>query len=142
MKIKDIMTNDVVSVKLETPVTEITKIIKDNNVGSVPVCDGQRVVGIVTDRDIVLRGIAMDKDINTLKAKDVMTAKVTTVDSNSDVNSASNIMAEKQIRRLPVVDGNNLVGIVSIGDIAVRNSLQDNAGDALSDISKPSNSLF
>lgn len=142
MKIKDIMTNDVVSVKLETPVTEITKIIKDNNVGSVPVCDGQRVVGIVTDRDIVLRGIAMDKDINTLKAKDVMTAKVTTVDSSSDVNSASNIMAEKQIRRLPVVDGNNLVGIVSIGDIAVRNSLQDNAGDALSDISKPSNSLF
>lgn len=142
MKIKDIMTNNVVSVKLETPVTEITKIIKDNNVGSVPVCDGQRVVGIVTDRDIVLRGIAMDKDINTLKAKDVMTAKVTTVDSNSDVNSASNIMAEKQIRRLPVVDGNNLVGIVSIGDIAVRNSLQDNAGDALSDISKPSNSLF
>lgn len=142
MKIKDIMTNDVVSVKLETPVTEITKIIKDNNVGSVPVCDGQRVVGIVTDRDIVLRGIAMDKDINTLKAKDVMTAKVTTVDSSSDVNSASNIMAEKQIRRLPVVDGNNLVGIVSIGDIAIRNSLQDNAGDALSDISKPSNSLF
>ncbi|HBN28551.1 MAG TPA: CBS domain-containing protein, partial [Clostridiaceae bacterium] len=122
--------------------TEVTKIIKDNNVGSVPVCDGQRVVGIVTDRDIVLRGIAMDKDINTLKAKDVMTAKVTTVDSNSDVNSASNIMAEKQIRRLPVVDGNNLVGIVSIGDIAVRNNLQDNAGDALSDISKPSNSLF
>jgi CBS domain-containing protein len=142
MKIKDIMTNNVVSVKLETPVTEVTKIIKDNNVGSVPVCDGQRVVGIVTDRDIVLRGIAMDKDINTLKAKDVMTAKVTTVDSNSDVNSASNIMAEKQIRRLPVVDGNNLVGIVSIGDIAVRNSLQDDAGDALSDISKPSNSLF
>ncbi|HBF77285.1 MAG TPA: CBS domain-containing protein [Clostridiaceae bacterium] len=142
MKIKDIMTNNVVSVKLETPVTEVTKIIKDNNVGSVPVCDGQRVVGIVTDRDIVLRGIAMDKDINTLKAKDVMTAKVTTVDSNSDVNSASNIMAEKQIRRLPVVDGNNLVGIVSIGDIAVRNNLQDNAGDALSDISKPSNSLF
>ena len=136
------MTNNVVSVKLETPVTEVTKIIKDNNVGSVPVCDGQRVVGIVTDRDIVLRGIAMDKDINTLKAKDVMTAKVTTVDSNSDVNSASNIMAEKQIRRLPVVDGNNLVGIVSIGDIAVRNNLQDNAGDALSDISKPSNSLF
>ncbi|HCL51331.1 MAG TPA: CBS domain-containing protein, partial [Clostridiaceae bacterium] len=81
MKIKDIMTNNVVSVKLETPVTEVTKIIKDNNVGSVPVCDGQRVVGIVTDRDIVLRGIAMDKDINTLKAKDVMTAKVTTVDS-------------------------------------------------------------
>ena len=142
MKIKDIMTNNVVSVKLETPVTEVTKIIKDNNVGSVPVCDGQRVVGIVTDRDIVLRGIAMDKDINTLKAKDVMTAKVTTVDSNSDVNSASNIMAEKQIRRLPVVDGNNLVGIVSIGDIAVRNNLQDDAGDALSDISKPSNSLF
>jgi CBS domain-containing protein len=142
MKIKDIMTNNVVSVKLETPITEVTKIIKDNNVGSVPVCDGQRVVGIVTDRDIVLRGIAMDKDINTLKAKDVMTAKVTTVDSNSDVNSASNIMAEKQIRRLPVVDGNNLVGIVSIGDIAVRNSLQDDAGDALSDISKPSNSLF
>ena len=142
MKIKDIMTDNVVSVKLETPVTEVTKIIKDNNVGSVPVCDGQKVVGIVTDRDIVLRGIAMDKDINTLKAKDVMTAKVTTVDSNSDVNSASNIMAEKQIRRLPVVDGNNLVGIVSIGDIAVRNSLQDNAGDALSDISKPSNSLF
>ena len=142
MKIKDIMTNNVVSVKLETPITEVTKIIKDNNVGSVPVCDGQRVVGIVTDRDIVLRGIAMDKDINTLKAKDVMTAKVTTVDSNSDVNSASNIMAEKQIRRLPVVDGNNLVGIVSIGDIAVRNNLQDNAGDALSDISKPSNSLF
>lgn len=142
MKVKDCMTTNVAYVSPNTPVVEIAKIMKNKNVGSVPVLDGDRVVGIVTDRDIVLRDIAFGKNPNEVLAKDVMTVGVTTANPNMDIHDAARIMAEKQVRRLPVVENGRLVGMLAIGDIAVETKLTDDAGEALSDISKPTHTLY
>lgn len=142
MKVKDFMTTNVAYVTPNTPVVEIAKIMKDKNIGSVPVLDGDKVVGIVTDRDIVLRDIAFGKNPNEVLAKDVMTVGVTTANHNMDIHDAARIMAEKQVRRLPVVENGRLVGMLAIGDIAVESRLADDAGEALSDISKPTHTLY
>ncbi|KRQ87992.1 Hypoxic response protein 1 [Caloramator mitchellensis] len=142
MKVKDFMTTNVAFVNPTTPIVEVAKIMKQRNIGSVPVVDGDRVVGIVTDRDIVLRDIAMGKNPENVTAKDVMTMGVATANPNMDIHDASRLMAEKQIRRLPVVENNRLVGMLAIGDIAVETRLSDDAGEALSDISKPTHTLY
>jgi CBS domain-containing protein len=138
MKVQDIMSKNVASVNPDTPLVEVAKIMKNMNVGSVPVIDGGRVVGIVTDRDIVIRDIAIGKNPNNATAKDVMTVGLSTANPDMDIHDAARIMAEKQVRRLPVVENGNLVGMLAIGDIAVQSKLGDDAGVALSDISKPS----
>ncbi|SEF51010.1 CBS domain-containing protein [Caloramator fervidus] len=142
MKVKDLMTTNVSYVTPNTPVIEIAKIMKEKNIGSVPVVDGDKVVGIVTDRDIVLRDVAMGKDFNNALAKDVMTVGVTTANPNMDVHDAARLMAEKQVRRLPVVENGRLVGMLAIGDLAVESKLVDDAGEALSDISKPTHNMY
>lgn len=139
MKVKDLMTKEVITVRPNTSIVDVAKVMKEKNIGSVPVCEGNSIVGIITDRDIVLRNIAMENEHKT--AKDIMTKSPTSISPNDDIHSAAHIMAEKQIRRLPVVDSNNLVGIVALGDIAVNNELEDNAGVALNDISKPSGTM-
>ncbi|CDF57575.1 CBS domain-containing protein [Thermobrachium celere] len=142
MKVKDIMTRDVITVSPNTPVKEVADLMRKYNIGSVPVCEGNRVVGIVTDRDIVIREVAYGKNPNEVLARDVMTASITTINSEKDIHDAARIMAEKQIRRLPVVEDGRLVGMLALGDIAVTNRLHDDAGEALSDISKPSGTMF
>lgn len=136
------MTTNIATVDVHTPVAEIAKTMKDRNIGSVPICHNGKVVGIVTDRDIVLREIAEGKNTNVSKAEDVMSTGVSTIDSNTDIHEAVRIMADKQIRRLPVVDNGTLVGMLALGDVAVTNRLGDNAGEALSDISVPSHHTF
>ncbi|WDC84599.1 CBS domain-containing protein [Caloramator sp. mosi_1] len=142
MKVKDIMTREVVTVTPNTPVTEVANLMKNYNIGSVPVCEGNRVVGIITDRDIVLRDVAYGKNPGEVLARDVMTVGITTINSDNDIHDAARLMAEKQIRRLPVVEDGRLVGMLALGDIAVTNRLQDDAGEALSDISKPNDIMF
>lgn len=142
MKVKEIMTRDVISVSPQTPVTEVAKLMKEYNIGSVPVCDGNRIVGIVTDRDIVIRDVAYGKNPSEVVARDVMTAGLTTINAENDIHDAARVMAEKQIRRLPVVEEGRLVGMLALGDIAVTNRLHDDAGEALSDISKPNDYLY
>ncbi|MCX7694506.1 MAG: CBS domain-containing protein [Caloramator sp.] len=142
MKVKDIMTREVVTVTPTTPVTEVASLMKSYNIGSVPVCEGNRVVGIITDRDIVLRDVAYGKNPSEVLARDVMTVGLTTINSDKDIHDAARLMAEKQIRRLPVVEDGRLVGMLALGDIAVTNRLHDDAGEALSDISKPNDIMF
>jgi CBS domain-containing protein len=142
LKVKDLMSTDVSTADINTPVADIAKTMKERNVGSVPVCQNGKVVGIITDRDIVLREIAMGKDTNVSKAVDVMTKGIASVNSNTDIHDAAKLMSEKQIRRLPVIDNGNLVGMLAIGDIAVVNKLEDNAGVALSDISENSHTSY
>lgn len=142
MKVKDLMTTEISTVDVQTPITDIAKTMKDRNVGSVPVCQNGKIVGIVTDRDIVLRNVAEGKNTGTTKAQDVMTTGIQTIDSNTDIHDAAKIMSDKQIRRLPVVDNGNLVGMLALGDIAVTNKLHDNAGEALSQISEITHTIY
>lgn len=134
MKVKQIMTTDVSTVAPNDTVTKAASLMGQLNVGSVPVTDNNRVVGIVTDRDIVLRGVAKGEGANQ-KISEVMTTEVKCVTPDTDVHTVADIMAENQVRRLPVVDNDQLVGIVAIGDLAVENIFENEAGEALHTIS-------
>lgn len=142
MELGNIMTKNVVCVKRSTPVQDAAKLMKQYNVGSIPVCDGDKLVGIVTDRDIVLRGIATGMESSNTTCGEVMSTDMVTGTMNMDVHEAARIMAGKQIRRLPVVDNGKLMGIVALGDLAVESRFVNEAGDALNDISKPGKPLM
>jgi CBS domain-containing protein len=135
------MTRNVRSVEKTSTVEEAAKIMKELNVGSVPVTDGGRVVGMITDRDLVLRNVANGKEPRNTKVEEIMTSTVISATPDMDVHQAADMMAKNQIRRLPVMENDRLVGIVSIGDLAVRNIFENEAGEALSNISQPSRPL-
>ncbi|OFI05084.1 hypoxic response protein 1 [Clostridium acetireducens DSM 10703] len=137
MNVKDIMTSNVVTLKAEDSIEKAAQCMKRYDIGSVPVCSENKVVGIVTDRDIALRSVSQGKNVKNQTVREIMSSNPVVVQSNTDINKASSLMSERQIRRLPVVEGNNIVGMVSLGDIAVQPKLQNEAGDALSDISEP-----
>lgn len=134
MKIKEIMTTDVRTVSANDSISEAANIMKELDVGAVPVLDNNVLVGIVTDRDLVLRAVAEGKNSKEAVAN-VMTKNITTVSPDTDVHRVADIMASKQIRRLPIVENNQLVGIVSIGDMAVEDIFENEAGEALHTIS-------
>ena len=141
MKIRDIMSRQVASLNTDNSVERAAQLMKDYNVGSIPICTNNSIVGIVTDRDIALRTVASGDD-GARQVKDVMTANPVVGTPDMDVHDAVRIMSEKQIRRLPIVENNNLVGMVSLGDISVEPKLQDNAEIALKNISKPTANRF
>lgn len=136
MKVRDVMTRQIETVAPSSSVEEIARLMKRNDVGSIPVCEGQKVLGIITDRDIVLKVIADGKNVSSVSAKDIMTSQVITVTSDQDVHEAARIMADNQIRRLPVLEQGRIAGIVALGDLAVEKIHINEAGDALSDISR------
>lgn len=142
VKVKDLMTKNVTTAEINSSIAEVAQNMKNLDVGSIPVCDNnQHVVGIVTDRDIVLRSVAEGSNVNDTKAQEVMSTQIVSVSPETDVHEAANIMAKQQVRRLPVVENGKLVGIVAIGDFATQNIYVNEAGDALSDISKPSSPM-
>ena len=141
MKIKDIMSRQIASLNSDDSVGKAAQLMKAYNVGSIPICTQNSVVGIVTDRDIALRSVANGEDGSGL-IKDVMTANPVVGTPDMEVDDAVRLMSEKQIRRLPIVENNNLVGMVSLGDISVEPKLQDNAEIALKNISKPAANRF
>ena len=122
MKVKDCMCGEVCCVKPETKVYEIAKLMNDNHIGCVPVCDQNNcIVGMITDRDIILRSIACDKDVKNTPASEIMTCNVCTCNENDDIWDAERKMATNQIRRIPVVDNNKVIGILTLGDLAHYN---------------------
>ncbi|MEI2464790.1 CBS domain-containing protein [Niallia taxi] len=135
--VKEIMTTDVKVCQPHDAIVEAAKIMRDVNVGIVPVCEGKKVIGMITDRDIVIQAIADGKDGNSVHCHEVMTTDVTTCTPDMDIHECANIMSEQQIRRLPVVENGELVGICAIGDLARVNIHIDEAGQALSNISDP-----
>lgn len=137
MKVKDIMTRNVAYVKPDATVFDAASLMQQYNVGSVPVCDQNGIVGIVTDRDIVVRNISKGSDPKSTPVSSIMTTNVTTVSPDTDVGTLGAIMSEKQVRRVPVVDNNNLVGIVALGDLAVDYRFDTEASEALTEISRP-----
>jgi len=137
MKVKEIMTKDVFSVSPEDKIQSAAKIMEKHNIGSVPVCEGEHIMGILTDRDIALRSVSNGENINMQKVRDIMSSNPVFGTPDMDVTEASKIMSDRQIRRLPIVENNNLVGIISLGDIAVEPTFSNKAGETLTDISMP-----
>lgn len=137
LKVKDIMSKNVAYVNPATTVTEAAQLMQKHNVGSIPVMDQSGVVGIVTDRDIVVRNVAHGTNPQSTPVKDVMTSHVTTATPEMDVNEVSAIMSRHQVRRMPVVENNRLVGIVALGDLATDTRYDTEASEALTEISKP-----
>ena len=138
MKISDIMSKNVAKLDVDDKVQRAAELMKQYNVGSIPVCSGEKVVGIVTDRDITLRSVAENKNIKEQDVREIMTSNPVLGKPEMEVHEAARLMSERQIRRLPIVEDNNLVGIVSLGDLAVEPKLIDNAGMALGNISQQS----
>ena len=136
MKVREVMTANVDYAAPNSTVVELAGMMKKNDIGSIPICEGQKVIGIVTDRDIVLRAVAEGKNIEKRSAKEVMNSKVVTITPDQDVHEAADLMATYQIRRLPVVEKDKLIGIVALGDLAIEKIHINEAGDALSDISQ------
>lgn len=136
MKLRDVMTKNAKYVTTQDNITNAAKIMEDLNVGCVPVCEEQRPVGMLTDRDIVLRNVAKEKNGNNTNVTEVMSNRVVYGTPDMDVHEAAELMSKYQIRRLPVVENDRITGIVAIGDLAVQNKLVDDAGVALNSISK------
>ena len=119
MKVKDCMCTEVCCVRPETKVNEVAKLMSKNHIGSIPVCDNNNCLcGIITDRDIILRTIACDKDVKSTLVSDIMTTNVCTCEQNEEMANAENKMATNKIRRLPVCENNKVIGILTLGDIA------------------------
>jgi len=140
MIVKDIMSRDIVSLNSEDSIERAAQLMNQFDVGSIPVCNQEKLVGIVTDRDITLKSVATGANTNQQKIKDIMTSNPVTGSPDMDIHDAAKIMSEQQIRRLPIIQNNNLVGIVSLGDISVEPNLQNNAEEALKNISEPGKS--
>lgn len=138
MKLKEIMTKSVASLTPEDTIEHAAQLMKEYDVGSIPVCKDERIIGIVTDRDIALRAVAEGEDTAKVKVRAIMSSNPVFGKPDMETDEAVRIMSERQIRRLPVVENNNIVGIVSLGDIAVEPKLEDNAQRALTDISDSS----
>lgn len=119
MKVQDCMCKKVICVQPETTVKDVAKLMETNHIGSIPVCknDG-KIVGIITDRDIILRSIACDKDVKHTPISEIMTTKVIRTSPDTDTTAVAEIMANNQVRRLPVVIDEKVVGIVTLGNLA------------------------
>ena len=138
MQIRDIMTPNVEVTELTTNLKEAATKMKTLNVGSLPVREGEQLVGMITDRDIVIRGVAEGSDPNKTTVSTVMTSDLVYCFEDQDVQEAAQVMSDRQIRRLPIVNREHqLVGIVSLGDLAVDGRDDDLSGEALEEISKP-----
>ena len=125
MKVKDCMCKKVISASKDTSIKEISSLMKEYDIGTMPICDeNKNIIGIITDRDIELRGVAEYKNLEVLKAGDIMTLNhIIKLDIYATTLEASKTMSNNQIRRLPVLENNKLVGIISIGDLARNNDI-------------------
>lgn len=137
MKVRDIMTSEPSTLTPQSTLGEAATLMKQEDCGSLPIMDGGRLVGIVTDRDIVVRAIAGGKDPKTSKVSEIMSADPVTVSPDTSVDEVQRIMSERQVRRLPVVEDGRLVGIVVIGQIAHSDHPED-VGETLKEVSEKS----
>lgn len=119
MKVSEVMHSRVTWVDPNTAVADVAKKMRDEDVGAIPVGENDRLVGMITDRDIACRGVADGGDIKGMKARDVMTKGIVFCRDDEDLDDAVRIMEDKKIRRLPVINGKKrMVGMLSIGDIS------------------------
>jgi CBS domain-containing protein len=135
MQVREIMHKGVEWVAPNTPVAVLAKKMSDRDIGAIPVGENDRLIGMVTDRDIAVRAVANGKDVSKLTARDVMTSGVIYCRDTEDVDDAARVMESKQIRRLPVINGNKrMVGMLSLGDIS-HAALLSTAGEVIRAVS-------
>jgi len=141
MKLSEIMTRDVVVIQPDDSVQSAAKKMRDRDIGFLPVCDGETLIGVLSDRDITIRALADGMDLNIMLGRDLMTAPAIYCYDDQDVSEAAKLMEENQIRRLVVLsrEGERLVGVVSLGDLA-RNEPPDRSGKVLQKVSEPDTS--
>ncbi len=121
MKVKSVMHSGATWVDPSTPVSELAKMMRDQDIGSIPIGESDKLVGMVTDRDIVCRGLANGGDCETLTARDVMSKPIVYCRADEDVEDALQIMEKNKVRRLPVINENKrLVGMLALGDLCGR----------------------
>ncbi|WP_449539891.1 CBS domain-containing protein [Ferdinandcohnia sp. Marseille-Q9671] len=133
--VRDVMSTDVEYCTPLDNVYEVAVKMKDLDVGAIPILDNNKLIGMITDRDLVVRGIA-EKRPGSNQVTNVMSENLITCSPDTSLDEASQLMSKHQIRRLPVVENDQLVGIVSLGDLATNTTSDESAGDALSDISE------
>ena len=136
MKVRELMTTEPVTVEPNATLGEVATLMKQEDCGSIPVVEHGRLVGIVTDRDIVIRGIAAGSDPRTQRVSAIMSADPVTIGPGDDLTEAERVMADRQIRRLPVVEDGKLVGIIVTAQVA-RASDKEKVGETLKEISEP-----
>lgn len=137
MLVREIMSKNVKSISPDQTLIEVAKQMRDGDFGVMPVCEGDKLVGMVTDRDIVVRAAADGADLSQTKVRDAMTDEVLTCMEDDDVDSVAQLMSDRQVRRIAVLGKNKrLLGILSIGDLAEKSESLDEAGLALSKISE------
>lgn len=137
-QLKDLMSRNVKVISPDMSIEEAARQMRDGDFGMMPVGDAENMIGTISDRDIAIRAVAFGLGVET-KVRDVMSKGVSSALDTDTVDQAVKIMSERQVRRLPVVDQDTkLVGIVALGDLAVKASESKPAAQALSQISKPS----
>jgi CBS domain-containing protein len=135
--VSEIMTRDVRAMSPNDSLVQAAKAMEELNVGVVPVCEGETLIGVVTDRDITVRGVAQGRAFADTRLSDIMSRDLHWCSENQDIEEVLRDMSQYQVRRLPVVDRDkHLVGMVTIGDIAAKTHRPD-VGDTLGDISEP-----
>ena len=135
MNIRDVMTPNPTYVSPDDSIQNAARIMRDEDTGAVPVVENGRAVGIVTDRDIVVRAVAENGQMNR-PIREIVTGNVVAARPDMSTREAAELMSEHQVRRLPVVENDHLVGIVSIGDLAVKEGRDSRVGDTLQHISE------
>jgi CBS domain-containing protein len=134
--IRDVMSTSPCAIDADKPVAYAAKMMKQEDVGLAPIVEGERLVGTLTDRDIVVRVVAEGKDPQTVTAREVASTDLVTIDPQQDLDEALQLMASKQVRRLPVVEEGRLVGVLAQADIA-REAKEQQTGQLVEDISQP-----
>ncbi|HEY3297734.1 MAG TPA: CBS domain-containing protein [Armatimonadota bacterium] len=138
MKVGEVMTEDVMACKTDDKLYECAGIMKELNVGFMPIVDqSENLVGVITDRDIAIRAVAKGVDLTNSKIGDFMTPNPITIEADYSVEDAADIMADSQIRRLPVVQNGKLVGVITLGDLAVEIGEADLVAETVEKISEP-----
>jgi CBS domain-containing protein len=138
MQLKDVMTREIQHVPPSASIREAAEMMRSLDVGALPVCENNKLVGMITDRDIAIRAVAAGKDPNSTRVQEAMSGQAFYCLETEDVAKAVQLMEQQQIRRLPVFDQQQrLCGIVSLGDIAVRVHDQRLSGEVLGRVSEP-----
>ena len=135
-KVHEVMTDSPRCVTPDTSLSEAAGLMESEDIGSLPILDGERLAGMVTDRDIVIRAIAKGKDPRGMPVRDVASREIITVHANDNLSDALQLMASRQVRRLPVVDENDrLVGVLAQADVAAA-AKEKSVGEMVEEISK------
>lgn len=135
MQVRDMMSSDVVSVSPDESAAVAARMLSSYNIGSLPVCGSdKKLCGVVTDRDIVLRCVAAAKSPDKTPVREIMTSRVVSVAPGDDAEQAARLMADEQVRRLPVAENGKVIGILSLGDLSVNRNYKVEASECLAEI--------